>query len=338
MSSQACAPDRWSAWDRFLETMPRTGFMQSSAWADFRTAVGFEHFGVVLKHPNAIAGGAIVQKCSCSPQSCFYYIQDGPVLPADPDMAGEVFEAILHEIEERRKRETQVVSHLRIEPRWQHVPDFVSDFRPPPSEDNFMEPRNTLLIDLRPPVETILAGMKPKGRYNIRVAQRHGVTVVEDTSDQGLADFQQIYEEMAVRQRIEAKPPEYFETLIFLFSSEGKATIFFAEYDRTRIAAALVLYFGEVATYFFGGSLDIHRNTMAPYALQFQIMCKAKALGYKWYDLWGIAPCTEPNDPWQKISVFKRKFGGLEISFVPALDHVYDHAAYDEYVRTAGDT
>ena len=116
-----------------------------------------EPFGVVLKHQNAIIGGAIAQKFSYSPQSCFYYIQDGPVLPAHPDVAGEVFEAFLHEIEERRKLETQIVSHLRIEPRWQHLPEFVSDFRPPPTEDNFMEPRNTLLIDLRPPVETIFA-------------------------------------------------------------------------------------------------------------------------------------------------------------------------------------
>jgi lipid II:glycine glycyltransferase (peptidoglycan interpeptide bridge formation enzyme) len=292
----------------------------------------------VLKHQNGIAGGAIVQKCYYSPQSCFYYIQDGPVVPNDQAMAGEVFEAILQEIEEHRKLETETVSHVRIEPRWQRLPEFVSGFKPPPVDDNFIEPRNTLLIDLRPSVESILAQMKPKGRYNIRVAQRHGVSVVEDTSDQGLTDFQSIYEDMTARQRIDAKPPEFFEALMFLFSSQQRGSIFFAECNRTRLAAAVVVYFGDVATYFFGGSLDVHRNTMAPYALQFHIMSKAKALGHKWYDLWGVAPCTAPDDPWQNISTFKRKFGGLDINLVPSLDYVYDQAAYDDYVRTVGDS
>lgn len=332
------ATDRWKAWDSFLEATPDSGFMQTSWWADFRTTVGFEYFGAILKHRNDILGGALVQKFSCASESCFYYIQDGPALPGDESIAREIFEAILEAIEDPRKTETLTVSHLRIESRWQRVPDFVSGFRMIPDfQDRFMEPRNTLYIDLRPSEETILGRMKPKGRYNIGVAQRHGVSVIEDTSDQGLADFLSIYEDMAARQGIGAKPPDYFQTLVPVLSSLQRGSVYFAEYQGIRLAAAVVVYFGRRATYFYGGSLDTHRNVMAPYLLHFEIMRRAKALGHEWYDLWGVAPENEPDHPWQDISAFKRKFGGLDVNLVPALDYVYDPAAYDRFVAARGD-
>jgi len=198
--------------------------------------------------------------------------------------------------------------------------------------DHYLEARDTRCIDLRPSEAAILAQMKPKGRYNIGVAQRHGVSIVEDTSEQGLADFQSIYEETAERQGRKPKPPDYFEELVSLLSPAQQGSLFFAEYLGMRIATALVVYFGPRATYFFGGSRDIHRHVMAPYLLHFEVMRKAKALGHQCYDLWGIAPPDEPNHPWRNFSVFKAKFGGVEVHLVPTLDYVYDAAAYDGYV------
>lgn len=329
--------DRWQAWDSFLAATPETGFMQSSWWADFRATTGYEHFGVTLKDRNAIVGGAVVLKLSYAPQSCFYYIPEGPVLPGDEAIAAEVFGAILDDIDDRRKAEEQTVSHLRIEPRWQRLPSFVRGFREiAPFADPFMEPRTTVCVDLRPPEADILAQMKPKGRYNIRVAQRHGVTVVEDTSDQGLTDFLRIYDETTTRQGIRGKQPDYFRTLVHSLTTLQRGSLFFAEYQATRLAAVVAVYFGPRATYLFGGSLGSHRNVMAPYLLHFEIMRRAKAMGHDWYDLWGVAPASDPDHQWQNISEFKRKFGGVEINLVPTLDYVYDPATYERYVATKG--
>ena len=330
---QPSPTNRWREWDTFVEATPNSGFMQSSWWIDFRSTCGFENFGIILKDGKDIAGGAVVLKFSYAEDSCFYYIQDGPVLPSDELMAEEVFRVILKEIEARRKTERHTVSHLRIEPRWLRLPDFVSGLRAiAPLTDPYLEARDTRCIDLSPPEEAILAQMKPKGRYNIHLAQRHGVSIVEDTSEQGLADFQDIYEETAVRQGIAAKPPDYFQALVSLFSPSHHGSIFFAGYQGVRVATALVVYFGSRATYFFGGSRDIHREVMAPYLLHFEIMRKAKALGHKCYDLWGIAPPNEPDHPWHNFTAFKAKFGGAEIHLVPTLDYIYDAAAYDRYL------
>jgi lipid II:glycine glycyltransferase (peptidoglycan interpeptide bridge formation enzyme) len=325
--------DRWQSWDSLLAANAATGFMQSSWWAEFRIVGGFEHFGIMLKDRGTVVGGAVVLKFRFVDDRCFYYVPDGPVLPGDDAIAAAVFEATLAAIEDRRRTEPQTVSHLRIEPRWQRLPSFVSGFRPvPPFSDVFFEPRNTLCIDLQPSEDAILAQMKPKGRYNIRVARRHGVAVVEDASPQGLADFQRIYEVTAARQGLNAKSPDYFQALVPLLASRGHGSLFFAEHRGVRVAAAVVVYFGRRATYFFGGSLDSHREVMAPYLLHFEIMRAAKALGHDWYDLWGTAPEGEPNHPWRDITVFKRKFGGVPIDLVPTLDHVYDAGAYEQYL------
>lgn len=324
--------DPWAEWDAFVEGRPDTGFMQSSWWIDFRSNWGFEHFGATLKDENGIAGGAVVLRFWHTDDSCFYYIQDGPVLPSDESEAEAVFQAVLEVIEGRRKTEPGVVSHLRIEPRWPRVPDFVRGFRSvPPLADHFLEARDTRCIDLRACESAILAQMKPKGRYNIGVARRHGVSVVEDTSEQGLADFQSIYEETAARQGMEAKPADYFQTLVTLFSPSHHGSIFFAEYQGVRLATALVVYFGRRATYFFGGSRTLNRQVMAPYLMHFEVMRKAKALGHEWYDLWGIAPANDPNHPWRNFTAFKAKFGGEEVHLAPTLDLVFDTAAYDRY-------
>jgi len=326
------ATEGWSAWDAFLVTTSESGFMQSSWWADFRVEAGYGNFGVVLRNRGAVVGGAVVLTYEYAPGHCFYYIPEGPVLPAGERAASEVFAAILEAIEERRRTESRTVSHLRIEPRWERLPDFVQGFRVVPAfKDCYMEPRDTLCIDLRPPEPAILAQMKPKGRYNIGVARRHGVVVVEDSTRRGLANFLRIYQATVRRQGLRPKPREYFEGLTGKLAPLGQGAVFFAEHRGRRIAAAVVVYFGSRATYFFGGSLTGSRKFMAPYLLHFEIMRRAKAMGYDWYDLWGVAPTGEPDHPWQSISDFKRKFGGVEVRLVPTLDLVYDPAAYDRY-------
>ena len=321
---------RWSAWDRFVAATPDTGFMQSSLWAQFRAHAGGGHFAVTLKDGDSIVGGALVGKWTYEPGHCFYYVQEGPVLSADEASAAGVFDAVLERIERHRKAEDATVSHLRMEPRWQRLPEFVRGFRPAPL-DRFCEPRSTLCIDLRASEDEILAQMKPKGRYNVRVARKHGVTVVKDNSLQGSIDFIRIQRCTAVRKGIQPMQSSYFDAMLAELVSRGHASLFFAEYASVRLATALVVTFGRRATYFYGGSLLVQRRVMAPYLLHFEIMREVKAWGCEWYDLWGVAPLDQRDHAWQQISEFKRKLGGVYVQLVPTLDYVYDEAAYDRF-------
>jgi len=252
------------------------------------------------------------------------------LLAGDSDVEQEqVFCTIMEFIEGKRQNEQQVVSHLSINPLWGHVPSFVRGFQE--SSHYYGSPRDTQCIDLTLSESAILAQMKPKGRYNIGVAQRYGVSIVEDVSSQGAEDFLNICAETFARKNLDERDPDYFRELIAILSASERGSVFFAEYQGTRLAAAHVVYFGRTATYYYGGSRTIHRSVMAPYLLQFEIMRKAKTLGYQFYDLFGITPKSEPSDDWTDISVFKRKFGGQELRLVPTLEYIYDPIAYQEW-------
>ena len=333
----ATTPEQgWLAWDRFVAATPASGFMQSSWWASYREHAGFGHFASILRAAGAVVGGALVLTYEYEPGHAFYYVPEGPVVPPSED-APEVFAAVLDSIAESRSHSTSFISHLRIEPRWEVLPAFVRGFRTVDGRaDVYTEPRHTLCVGLQAPDAAILAQMRPKGRYNIGVARRHGVTVVQDTTAAGCEDFWRLYEATTDRHHISAKPQSYFVELLDAVRDPWHGALFFAEHEGARLATALVIFFGDRATYFYGGSLDERRQVMAPYLLHFEIMRAARSLGYAWYDFWGVAPETEPDHPWQQISTFKRRFGGRAIGLVPTLDLVYDEPAYARYLIARG--
>ena len=155
--------------------------------------------------------------------------------------------------------------------------------------------------------------------------------MVEDVSPQGIEDFLAIYQEMDARKDLESYDRDLFDVLVPQFLAAQRGSIFFAEFAGIRVATALVLYCGRTATYYYGASRLVHRNVMAPYLLQFEIMRKAKSLGCECYDLMGITPLGKPDNGWADISVFKRKLGGRELLLVPTQEYIYDPVAYEHW-------
>ncbi len=316
-------------WDQFLQTSrPDIGYKQTSWWAEFQRSRGWESFSLVARDGGAICGGANVLVKMFLPGKYFYYIPHGPVLPEDQTDAAELFDDLMTYVDDRRQEKSQMVSHLRLEPRWLSCPEFIRGFR---ESKSWLEPRNTLCVDLSLSEDDILKQMKRNGRYNIRVARRHQVSVVEDNSSQGLADFLSLYSETVERLGIRRHSGGYFRNLAKTLFPFGRGSIFFAEYQGERLATALVVYAGDTATYKYSGSSCTNLNVKATDLLQFEIMLKAKAIGCQWYDFYGIAPANEPDHAWANFSAFKRKFGGRELNFVPPLDYVYDSDAYYDY-------
>jgi peptidoglycan pentaglycine glycine transferase (the first glycine) len=325
--------NRWKSWDTFLEAQSSAGFRQSSWYAAFRATCGWDSFGAVLRDRLEIVGGGLVFKRLFGGGKSYYYIPDGPAFrDEDSDAEKEqVFRAILNLLEEKRRKDQHRVSHLCINPRWVELPSFVKSYQFQESEHFYGSPRDIQCIDLSSPESTILAQMKQKCRYSIGVARRHGVSVVEDLSRKGVKDFLSIYTETFIRKHWRGHNSDFFEPLVSLILESKSGSIFFAEYQGVRIATALVVFFGSTATYYHGGSRDIHRNVMAPYLLHFEIMRKAKHLGCRYYDMGGVSPEGEAANSWTGFSIFKRKFGGRELRFVPSLEYVYDPIAYQEW-------
>lgn len=185
------------------------------------------------------------------------------------------------------------------------------------------QPEHTLFIDLQGSEQEILAQMKPKGRYNIKVAQKHGVTIrVSAKPSEEVSIFYDLFKQTTTRDKFSGHPLSYYQTLTTTLGPE-RIKLYIAEYQGKPIAAAINTYFHETATYYFGASSNEHRNVMAPYLLHWQAMQDAKSAGCSTYDLFGIGPENDPNHPWASVTEFKLKFGGTRINYLPAQEIIY---------------
>lgn len=186
-----------------------------------------------------------------------------------------------------------------------------------PAHANY-QPETTLKINLTQSEEEILQQMKPKGRYNLRLAEKKGVKIKES---QDLKEFYQLLKSTTSRDGFFGHSLDFYQKMLFSFGSD--AQLLLAEYQNEVIAGGIFVYTPTEGIYYYGVSANEHRNVMAPYLLQWKAIQEAKKRGCLWYDFLGIAPLNSlPNHPWQGVTDFKKKFGGEVVNYLPAQEIV----------------
>ncbi len=184
-----------------------------------------------------------------------------------------------------------------------------------------MNPSTTSVLDLTVGMDAIDAGMKAKTRYNIRLAEKKGVTV-EVAGAEAFDDFTRLLEQTATRDGFSLHPLEYYRAMLEQFrDGEVRAFLVIARYDDRPIAANLMIDFNGQRTYLHGASSNLHRNVMAPYLLHKFLIEDAIAKGMTSYDFWGVAPVGSPQShPWAGVTRFKLGFGGEIVSTPGTID------------------
>jgi lipid II:glycine glycyltransferase (peptidoglycan interpeptide bridge formation enzyme) len=214
---------------------------------------------------------------------------------------------------------------IRFDPPWRAA-DRMSEgpgALPPPVGAPFVragadvQPPDTVLIDLDKPMESIIEEMKPKWRYNARLALKKNVTVGR-ADEAGLDNFYSLLKETAARDGIAIHGIEYYRTLFsqaraYSALSAPEIHLYLAEHEGDVLAGIMTLFRKNEAVYLYGASSDKKRNLMAPYALQLKAMEDAKEAGCKVYDLFGIPPGENPNHPMAGLYRFKTGFGGCVV-------------------------
>lgn len=188
-----------------------------------------------------------------------------------------------------------------------------------------MQPVHTIVLDLEKSEEEILAQMKPKGRYNIKVAERHNVSIKEEKN---IDNFYRFYSGMAKRQKITFRDKNYFQNLIDNLMPKDYCKVLTAYAGETPIASTIVTFYSDTAIYLFGGSGNEFRNLMAPYLLQWHAIKMAKDRGMRKYDFFGVAPEDSPNHPWSGVTKFKEQFGGARVKLLGSWDLVFKPSEY----------
>ena len=181
--------------------------------------------------------------------------------------------------------------------------------------------KNTVSVDLCQTEDELLSLMKQKTRYNIRLANRKGVTI-RDADREDYDSLYRMYAETSLRDGFAIREKEYYFILweTFLDHQMGEALI--AEVDGTTVAAVVILRFAQKAWYFQGMSTLHHRDKMPNYMLQWEAMKRAKNIGCRVYDMWGAPDVFADNDPLWNVYRFKKGFGGEVIRHIGAWDYI----------------
>jgi len=202
--------------------------------------------------------------------------------------------------------------------------------------------KNTVLVDLNRSEEEILARMKQKTRYNIRLAERKGVAVRVGTKDD-LPMLYKIYAETSVRNGFVIRAEGYYKTVWETFMSAGQSSIenrkssmplaepLIAEVNNEPVAAIFVFYFAGRAYYVYGMSRDAHHEKMPTYLLQWEVMKRAKVKACSVYDLWGAPDVFDESDSLWGVYRFKEGLGGKVVRTLGAWDFAPNPLWYKIY-------
>jgi lipid II:glycine glycyltransferase (peptidoglycan interpeptide bridge formation enzyme) len=306
-----------AAWDAFVARHPHGSLLQMTNWATLKGRFGWSSRRVWLRQDGELAAGAqILFRTAAWGTVKVAYIPHGPLVDwTDEEQVTLLFNQIDFALYEHR------AGFLSFEPlvwqgelpQWEAICQRLGNV---PS-DVTVQPPQTIILDLRPSTDEILAAMKQKTRYNIRLAARKGVTVRQGT----LADmpiFNALMRLTGQRDGFGVHAPEYYQAAYELFSPD-RVALFVAEYEARPLAAIMVFRWGQTAAYLYGASGNEQRELMPNYAVQWAAIEWAKAQGCTCYDLWGIPDApedelesnfTERTDGLWGVYRFKRGFGG----------------------------
>jgi peptidoglycan pentaglycine glycine transferase (the first glycine) len=352
-----------SAWNELIASLPLPHLLQTWEWSQVKARYGWEPLSFVWGDQESRSGkkplaAAMVLKRSLpvgglSKKMCVLYIPKGPNLDwKDVPLR----QCVLRDLQAFAKHEGAIF--IKLDPDVQlgtgvpGTPDTVELNAGQAARTELVERgwnfsqdqiqfRNTVLIDLSQSEDELLARMKQKTRYNVRLAQKKGVSVRLGTADD-LPMLYRMYAETSVRDGFLIREEGYYQTVWQLFGnmpmeSHSNTTPFhealIAEVAGKPVAAVSMFYFAGQAIYLFGMSRDDHRDKMPNYLLQWEAMRRAKALGCKSYNLWGAPNNFNESDELWGVFRFKEGLGGTVSRTLGAWDFTPNPILYKMYTE-----
>ena len=186
---------------------------------------------------------------------------------------------------------------------------------------------HTVMLDLRLSEDELLAGMRRQTRYEVRRAEKLGITVEKSNSEEAFKEFHKVQVKTARRQGF--VPPDMKTLLAEREAFGDEAWIYVAKTaEGEPVAYGLIIANGREGDYYEAASTDLNRKLPGAYALLWQAMRDLKHDGYERFNLWGIAPKGQPGHRYAGVTTFKTGFGGTIVEYAPAHDLVISRVGY----------
>ncbi len=329
-----------AAWNALLLQLPAPHLLQTWEWGAVKAQTDWRALRCVW--PDAAgaplaAASLLLRRLNRLPWGVGY-VPKGPVTDWTNTIAAEV---ALAGVEQTARAQGAIF--VKIDPdvdpatpagEWLTTTLRRRGWRPSAEQIQF---RNTALISVAQDDEALLAAMKPKWRYNIRLAERRGVQIRRGGLDD-LRAFYALYVETGGRDGFIVRPFEYYQQTwqTFLQPADALAPwaeLLLAEVEGDTVAGLMLFGFGATAWYIYGASSDRQRNAMPNHLLQWEAMRRARENGCATYDLWGAPDTLDENDGMWGVWRFKEGFGAQFAPHIGAWDYPVSPRLYRLYTE-----
>jgi lipid II:glycine glycyltransferase (peptidoglycan interpeptide bridge formation enzyme) len=305
-------------WEGFLLSQePSSPFLQSWAWGQFQDALGNAYHRLAVFEGREIIGGVQVVVGERR-LGRFAYVPHGPLVSSGD--REKILTLVLEHLKKVAAEER--ADYLRVEPVEVVEKDLFKKtllrlgFRPAVSTSQ--AGGRTLLLDLHLPEEELLLKMRKNTRYLVRKGKKSGVVVEKTADPKRMEPFHLLMEETYQRQGFTPHSRAYLQKQFEILAPRGMAQLYLAKHEGRIMAAAIVATYGKTATYLHGASL---RSPLpVSHFLQWEVIRDCKKEDLSIYDFWGITASTNPRHPWYGYTLFKKGFGGREISYLGGWD------------------
>lgn len=300
-------------WDNFVRKQDRYSFVQSYKYSNvIKSIVGkIERIGVYRKGELI---GVLPISIITAKRGRYIRLRHGPVLN---NKGWNYFKEINEYLNDYAVKNN--CNFIRIQPVLETGDTIEKEgYKLAPTHN--LDAEHTLQLSLKEKTEeNLLANMRKNTRYYIRKSQKEGIEVIKDKAD--FETFFSILKQTASRQSYVTWPRVYFESLFDQFCQQG-LSLYFATYQKKKVAIGLFLDYGNYRFYLEGGMLMQYSKFYPAYAIQWESIKDALNKGIEVYDFWGGVSPKNPDGsplsdyPWAGIDLFKRGFGGEEKSIM----------------------
>ncbi|HEY3993408.1 MAG TPA: peptidoglycan bridge formation glycyltransferase FemA/FemB family protein [Ktedonobacteraceae bacterium] len=331
---RALPSSQQAEWDTFVEEHPQGHFLQSWGWGELKRGANWQPLRLALyarREDTIVAAAQVLRKTALHlPPRLGHlaYLPKGPVLDWTALTANGTPLAQLFLLKLRAYLRGQGALALQVEPglaldapTTPVVLDILRElgFQQIPA----IQPLRTIALDIQPDEEILLAQMKEKWRYNIRLARRKGVEVRVATSLAELRAWYTLLETTGERDQFGIHTLAYYSKAWEIFGPREQARLFLAYANDELLAGIFVTRVAHEAIYLYGASSNVQRNLMPNYLLQWEAIRWAKQSGASSYDFWGIPATDEADEAMAGVYRFKSGWGGQIVSFPGNYQYAY---------------
>jgi Uncharacterized protein involved in methicillin resistance len=317
-------------WDSFVEHHAGGHLLQSWAWGELKALAGWSPLRLALWDGTEIVAGAQVL-CKTAPHVPLWlghlaYIPRGPVLDWSQPAVCTFFLSELH-----RYLRGHGALALRCEPdveegtaqgelvRQCFSASGIGSIR----HVHAVQPLRTILLDLAPSETELLAQMKEKWRYNVRLGSRKGVTVRDATSLADVSTWYALLQTTGERDSFGIHTLAYYQEVWQLYAPSGAVRLLLAEHEGQLLAGIFVGLIAGQAIYLYGASSNEQRKLMPNYVLQWEAIRWARERGARSYDFWGIPDTDAEDEAMAGVYRFKRGWGGRVVQYLGCYEFSY---------------